>query len=133
VSGSIEGESAGLLDLAKTWIRLPGKSQHEAGARLAACATAKSLSISGRAPPGKARPTSLPKLSRVGGSPHRADDLKRSRARLRTGLYENVTAVIRANELKEIVPEYRNEVAQLREETDSSHRNDELDRNDALV
>ncbi len=109
------GEPVRITDLAQTLIRLSGKSEQEVGIRLTGLRDGEKLFEELSYPTEKIHPTSFPKIKRVCGTPHRGDELKRHLAQLRTILDENGAAAIRTK-LKEIVPEYRNDVARLPEE-----------------
>ena len=109
------GEPVRILDLAKTLIRLSGKSEQEVGIRFTGLRDGEKLFEELSYPTENIHPTSFPKIRRVCGAPHRGEDLRRHLAQLRSILYENGPAAIRAK-LKEIVPEYRNDVAPLPED-----------------
>jgi FlaA1/EpsC-like NDP-sugar epimerase len=109
------GEPVRITDLAKKLIRLSGKSEQEVGIRFTGLREGEKLFEELSYPNEKIHPTSFPKIKRVCGSPHRGDELRRHLAQLRAMLYENGAAAIRTK-LKEIVPEYRNDVARLPEE-----------------
>jgi len=106
------GEPVRILDLAKTLIRLSGKSEHEVGIRFTGLRDGEKLFEELSYPTEKIQPTSFPKINRVCGTPHRADDLKRHLLQLRAALFENDAAAIRVK-LQEIVPEYRNDMTPL--------------------
>jgi len=109
------GEPVRITDLAQTLIRLSGKSEQEVGIRFTGLRDGEKLFEELSYPTEKILPTSFPKIKRVCGTPHRGDELRRHLAQLRTILDENGAAAIRTK-LKEIVPEYRNDVARLPEE-----------------
>jgi FlaA1/EpsC-like NDP-sugar epimerase len=108
------GEPVRITDLAQTLIRLSGKSEQEVGIRFTGLRDGEKLFEELSYPTEKIHPTSFPKIKRVCGTPHRGDELRRHLAQLRTILDENGAAAIRTK-LKEIVPEYRNDVARLPE------------------
>jgi FlaA1/EpsC-like NDP-sugar epimerase len=109
------GEPVRIIDLARTLIRLSGKSEHEVGIRFTGLREGEKLFEELSYPTEKIHSTSFPKIRRVCGTPQRGDDLKRHLGQLRTTLSEKGTAAIRTK-LKEIVPEYRNDVAALPED-----------------
>jgi FlaA1/EpsC-like NDP-sugar epimerase len=109
------GEPVRILDLAKTLIRLSGKSEQEVGIRFTGLRDGEKLFEELSYPTEKIHPTLFPKIRRVCGTPQREDELKRHLAQLRAILHENGAAAIRAK-LKEIVPEYRNDVTPLPED-----------------
>jgi FlaA1/EpsC-like NDP-sugar epimerase len=104
------GEPVLITDLAKTLIRLSGKSEQEVGIRFTGLRDGEKLFEELSYPTEKIRPTSFPKIRRVCGMPQREDDLKRHLAQLSAILHEKDAATIR-KKLKEIVPEYRSDVA----------------------
>jgi len=109
------GEPVRITDLAQTLIRLSGKSEQDVGIRFTGLRDGEKLFEELSYPTEKIHPTSFSKIKRVCGTPHRGDELRRHLAQLRTILDENGAAAIRTK-LKEIVPEYRNDVARLPEE-----------------
>ena len=109
------GEPVRITDLAKTLIRLSGKSEQEVGIRFTGLRDGEKLFEELSYPTEKIQPTSFPKISRVCGTPQREDNLRRHLSQLRTMLNENGATAIR-RKLKEIVPEYRYDVAPQPEE-----------------
>jgi FlaA1/EpsC-like NDP-sugar epimerase len=103
------GEPVRIIDLAKTLIRLSGKSEQEVGIRFTGLRDGEKLFEELSYPSEKIQPTSFPKIKRVCGTPHRGYELRGHLAQLRTILHENGAAAIRTK-LKEIVPEYRNDL-----------------------
>jgi FlaA1/EpsC-like NDP-sugar epimerase len=109
------GEPVRITDLAKTLIRLSGKSEQEVGIRFTGLRDGEKLFEELSYPTEKIQATSFPKIKRVCGTPHRGGDLRLHLTQLRTILNEKGAAAIRTK-LKEIVPEYRNDVTPLPEE-----------------
>ncbi|MCU1341690.1 MAG: polysaccharide biosynthesis protein CapD, partial [Candidatus Acidoferrum typicum] len=109
------GEPVRILDLAKTLIRLSGKSEQEVGVRFTGLRDGEKLFEELSYPTERLHPTSFPKISRVCGTPQRGDELRRHLAQLKTILYENGPTAIRTK-LKEIVPEYCNDLAPMPED-----------------
>jgi FlaA1/EpsC-like NDP-sugar epimerase len=109
------GEPVRIIDLAKTLIRLSGKSEQDVGIRFTGLRDGEKLFEELSYPNEKIHPTSFPKIRRVCGTPHRGGDLRRHLEQLRAILYENGAAAIRTK-LKEIVPEYHNDLAPLPED-----------------
>jgi len=103
------GEPVRITDLAKTLIRLSGKSEQEVGIRFTGLRDGEKLFEELSYSNEKIQPTSFPKISRVCGTPQRGDDLRRHLAQLKIILNENAAGAIR-RKLKEIVPEYRNDL-----------------------
>ena len=112
------GEPVRIVDLARTLIRLSGKSEHEVGIRFTGLREGEKLFEELSYPTEEIHPTSFPKISQIRGTPHRGDDLKRHLCQLRTAMSVNGAAAIRAK-LKEIVPEYCNGSDALPEDTGS--------------
>jgi len=104
------GEPVLITDLAKTLIRLSGKSEQEVGIRFTGLRDGEKLFEELSYPTEKIQPTSFPKIRRVCGIPQREDNLKRHLAQLSAILHEKDAAAIRSK-LKEIVPEYCNDAA----------------------
>jgi FlaA1/EpsC-like NDP-sugar epimerase len=99
------GEPVRILDLAKTLIRLSGKSEHEVGIRFTGLRDGEKLFEELSYPGEEIHPTPFPKIRRIRGTPHRGDDLTRHLGQLRTAMSVNGAAAIRTM-MKEIVPEY---------------------------
>jgi FlaA1/EpsC-like NDP-sugar epimerase len=101
------GEPVRILDLARTLIRLSGKSEREVGIRFTGLRDGEKLFEELSYPAEEIHPTSSPKISQIRGTPHRGQDLKRHLGQLGTAMSGNRAAAIRAK-IKEIVPEYTN-------------------------
>jgi FlaA1/EpsC-like NDP-sugar epimerase len=101
------GEPVRILDLAKTLIRLSGKSEHEVGIRFTGLRDGEKLFEELSYPAEEIHPTPFPKIRRIRGTPHRGDDLARQLVQLRSVTSVNGAAAIRTK-MKEIVPEYYN-------------------------
>jgi FlaA1/EpsC-like NDP-sugar epimerase len=101
------GEPVRILDLARTLIRLSGKSEQEVGIRFTGLRDGEKLFEELSYPAEEIHPTSFPKIREIRGTPHRWPDLERHLARLRVAMSINDAAAIRAK-MKEIVPEYSN-------------------------
>jgi FlaA1/EpsC-like NDP-sugar epimerase len=101
------GEPVRILDLARTLIRLSGKSEREVGIRFTGLRDGEKLFEELSYPAEEIHPTSSPKISQIRGTPHRGQDLKRHLGQLNTAMSGNRAAAIRAK-MKEIVPEYTN-------------------------
>jgi FlaA1/EpsC-like NDP-sugar epimerase len=99
------GEPVRILDLAKTLIRLSGKSEHEVGIRFTGLRDGEKLFEELSYPAEEIHPTPFPKIKQIRGTPHRADDLTRHLDQLRTSISGDGAAAIRTK-MKEIVPEY---------------------------
>jgi FlaA1/EpsC-like NDP-sugar epimerase len=99
------GEPVRILDLAKTLIRLSGKSEHEVGIRFTGLRDGEKLFEELSYPAEKILPTPFLKIRQIHGTPHRGDDLMRNLVQLRSVLSVNGAAAIRTK-MKEIVPEY---------------------------
>ena len=109
------GEPVRILDLARTLIRLSGKSEREVGIRFTGLRDGEKLFEELSYPAEEIHPTSSPKISQIRGTPHRGQDLKRHLGQLRTAMSGNRAAAIRAK-MKEIVPEYTNGLDDLPED-----------------
>jgi FlaA1/EpsC-like NDP-sugar epimerase len=101
------GEPVRILDLARTLIRLSGRSEHEIGIRFTGLRDGEKLFEELSYPTEEIHPTSFPKIRQIHGTPHRERDLKRHLVQLRAAMSVNGAAAIRAK-IKEIVPEFRN-------------------------
>ena len=101
------GEPVRILDLARTLIRLSGRSEHEIGIRFTGLRDGEKLFEELSYPTEEIHPTSFPKIRQIHGTPHRERDLKRHLVQLRAAMSVNGAAAIRAK-MKEIVPEFRN-------------------------
>jgi FlaA1/EpsC-like NDP-sugar epimerase len=101
------GEPVRILDLARTLIRLSGRSEHEVGIRFTGLRDGEKLFEELSYPTEEIHPTSFPKIRQIHGTPHRERDLKRHLVQLRAAMSVNGAAAIRAK-MKEIVPEFRN-------------------------
>jgi len=99
------GEPVLILDLARTLIRLSGKSEHEVGIQFTGLRDGEKLFEELSYPHEEIHPTSFPKIKQILGTPHREHDLKRHLGQLRTAMSVNGAAAIRTK-MKEIVPEY---------------------------
>jgi len=111
------GEPVRILDLARTLIRLSGKSEREVGIRFTGLRDGEKLFEELSYPAEEIHPTSSPRISQIRGTPHRGQDLKRHLGQLRTAMSGNRVAAIRAK-MKEIVPEYTNGLDDLPEDAD---------------
>jgi FlaA1/EpsC-like NDP-sugar epimerase len=109
------GEPVRILDLARTLIRLSGKSEREVGIRFTGLRDGEKLFEELSYPAEEIHPTSSPKISQIRGTPHRGQDLKRHLGQLNTAMSGNRAAAIRAK-MKEIVPEYTNGLDDLPED-----------------
>jgi len=101
------GEPVRILDLARTLIRLSGKSEREVGIQFTGLRDGEKLYEELSYPAEEIHPTSSPKISQIRGTPHRGEGLKRHLSQLKTAMSGNCAAAIRAK-MKDIVPEYRN-------------------------
>jgi FlaA1/EpsC-like NDP-sugar epimerase len=99
------GEPVRILDLARSLIRLSGKSEHEVGIRFTGLRDGEKLFEELSYPAEEIHATPYPKIRQICGTPHRGDDLNRHLAQLRTAMSVSGAAAIRTK-LKEIVPEY---------------------------
>ena len=99
------GEPVRILDLARTLIRLSGKSEHEVGIRFTGLRDGEKLFEELSYPAEEIHPTSFAKIKQIRGTPHREHDLKRHLDQLRAAMSVNGAAPIRTK-MKEIVPEY---------------------------
>jgi FlaA1/EpsC-like NDP-sugar epimerase len=109
------GQPVRILDLARTLIRLSGKSEREVGIRFTGLRDGEKLCEELSYPTEEIHPTPFPKIKQVRGTPHRWYDLNRHLGQLRTATSVNSAAAIRAK-MKEIVPEYSNGVDDLSED-----------------
>jgi FlaA1/EpsC-like NDP-sugar epimerase len=109
------GEPVRILDLARTLIRLSGKSEREVGIRFTGLRDGEKLFEELSYPAEQIHPTSSPKISQIRGTPHRGQDLKRHLGQLNAAMSGNRAAAIRAK-MKEIVPEYTNGLDDLPED-----------------
>lgn len=123
-----------ILDLARTLIRLSGKSERDVKIRFTGLRDGEKLfeELSYRTE--GIRPTSSPRIGRIPGAPQGWLELKRQLDQLRSFLCTRGDAAIR-DKVKEVVPEYspRDESEAVASQTsalerNSSHRNDELDK-----
>ena len=101
------GEPVRILDLAKTLIRLSGKSEHEVGIRFTGLRDGEKLFEELSYPAEEIHPTPFPKIRQIRGTPHRGDDLARQLVQLKSVMSVDGAAAIRTK-MKEIVPEYYN-------------------------
>jgi FlaA1/EpsC-like NDP-sugar epimerase len=99
------GEPGRILDLAKTLIRLSGKSEREVGIRFTGLRDGKKLCEELSYPAEEIHATPFPKIRQIRGTPHRGDDLTRHLGQLRSVMSVQGAAAIRI-QMKEIVPEY---------------------------
>jgi FlaA1/EpsC-like NDP-sugar epimerase len=106
------GKPVRILDLARTLIRLSGKSEREVGIRFTGLRDGEKLFEELSYPTEEIHPTSFPKIKQVRGTPHRWHDLNCHLSQLRIAVSVNSAAAIRAK-MKEIVPEYSNGVDEL--------------------
>jgi FlaA1/EpsC-like NDP-sugar epimerase len=109
------GEPVRILELARTLIRLSGKSEREVGIRFTGLRDGEKLFEELSYPAEEIHPTSSPKISQIRGTPHRGRGLERHLGQLKTAMSGNRAAAIRAK-MKEIVPEYTNGLDDLGED-----------------
>jgi FlaA1/EpsC-like NDP-sugar epimerase len=109
------GEPVRILDLARTLIRLSGKSEREVGIRFTGLRDGEKLCEELSYPAEEIHPTSFPKIKQVRGTSRRWHDLNRHLGQLRIAMSANSADAIRAK-MKEIVPEYLNGVDDLPED-----------------
>jgi FlaA1/EpsC-like NDP-sugar epimerase len=109
------GEPVRILDLARTLIRLSGKSEREVGIRFTGLRDGEKLFEELSYPAEEIHPTSSPKISQIRGTPHHGQDLKRQLGQLNIAMSGKRAAAIRAK-MKEIVPEYTNGLYDLPED-----------------
>jgi FlaA1/EpsC-like NDP-sugar epimerase len=110
------GKPVRILDLARTLIRLSGKSEQEVGIRFTGLRDGEKLFEELSYPTEEIYPTSFPKIKQIRGTPHHWHDLKRHLAQLKTIISAKGPAAVRAK-MKEIVPEYSNGLDDLPENT----------------
>jgi FlaA1/EpsC-like NDP-sugar epimerase len=101
------GEPVRILDLAKTLIRLSGKSEHEVGIRFTGLRDGEKLFEELSYPAEEIHPTPFPKIRQIRGTPHRGGELARHLGQLKSVMSVDGAAAIRTK-MKEIVPEYCN-------------------------
>jgi UDP-N-acetylglucosamine 4,6-dehydratase len=99
------GDPVRIVDLARSLLRLSGKSEQEIGMQFTGLRDGEKLSEELSYVTEEIRPTAFPKIKRVRGTPNRWHDLKHHLFQLRAALSVNSAAAIRA-EIKKIVPEY---------------------------
>src|SRR5260221_9004283 len=110
------GEPVRILELARTLIRLSGKSEHEVDIRFTGLRDGEKLFEELSYPTEEMHPTSFPKIKQIRGTPQRWHDIERHLGQLRSALSIKNAAGIRAK-MKEIVPEYSNGLDDLPEDT----------------
>ena len=101
------GNPVRILELAKSLIRLSGKSENEVGIRFTGLREGEKLYEELSYPTEEIHPTSSPKIKQIRGVPHGWFDLKSQLDQLRTAMSTKGAAGIR-EKMKEIVPEYSN-------------------------
>ena len=94
-----------ILELAKTLIRLSGRTEEEVGIRFTGLRDGEKLFEELSYANEEIHSTSSPKIRRIRGAPHRWLDLERKLAELRISISTRGPAGIR-EKMKEIVPEY---------------------------
>jgi FlaA1/EpsC-like NDP-sugar epimerase/dTDP-4-amino-4,6-dideoxygalactose transaminase/lipopolysaccharide/colanic/teichoic acid biosynthesis glycosyltransferase len=99
------GRPVRILDIAKTLIRLSGRSKPEADIRFTGLRDGEKLFEELFYPSEVIHPTSSPKIGRIRGTPHGWVDLNRHLHQLRQSMSAKSDAAVR-NKVKEIVPEY---------------------------
>jgi FlaA1/EpsC-like NDP-sugar epimerase len=99
------GSPVRILDIAKTLIRLSGKSELEAGIRFTGLRDGEKLFEELSYPTEEIHPTSSPKIGRIRGTPHGWLDLNRQLHQLRQFMSARSDSAIR-DKLRDIVPEY---------------------------
>jgi FlaA1/EpsC-like NDP-sugar epimerase len=99
------GTPVRILDLARTLIRLSGKSEDEVGVEFTGLREGEKLVEELFYASEEVQPTSFPKIKRIRGAQNRWCDIRRHLEELRTSMNIDGAAPIRAK-VKEIVPEY---------------------------
>jgi FlaA1/EpsC-like NDP-sugar epimerase len=99
------GRSVRILDLARTLIRLSGKSENEVSIKFTGLREGEKLFEELFYASEVVQPTSFQKIKRIRSAPHRWFELQRHLEELRASTCINGAAPIRAK-MKEIVPEY---------------------------
>jgi FlaA1/EpsC-like NDP-sugar epimerase len=99
------GQPVRIVDLARTLLRLSGKSEQEVGIRFTGLRDGEKLFEELSYATEEIRPTSFPKIKQVRGTPNRWYDLNQHLVQLRTAMSVIGAAAIRTK-MKEIVPEY---------------------------
>ncbi len=94
-----------ILELAKTLIRLSGRTEQEIGIRFTGLRDGEKLFEELSYPDEEVHPTSSAKIRQIRGAPHRWRDLERKLDELRISLSTRGPAGIR-EKMKEVVPEY---------------------------
>jgi FlaA1/EpsC-like NDP-sugar epimerase len=99
------GTPVRIVDLARTLIRLSGKSENEVSITFTGLREGEKLLEELLYASEKVQPTSFPKIQRIHGVQNRWSELQRHLEELRTSVHVDNTAAIRGR-IKEIVPEY---------------------------
>jgi FlaA1/EpsC-like NDP-sugar epimerase len=99
------GTPVRILDLARTLIRLSGKSEDEVGIKFTGLREGEKLFEELLYASEEVQPTSFPKIRRIRGAQNRWFELHRHLEELRTATSIDGAAAIRAK-MKEIIPEY---------------------------
>ena len=99
-----------ILELARTLIRLSGKTEQEVGIRFTGLREGEKLFEELSYPHEEIHSTSSPKIRQIHGAPHRWRDLRRQLDELRIVIATRGPAGIR-EKIKEIVPEYSSPAA----------------------
>jgi FlaA1/EpsC-like NDP-sugar epimerase len=110
------GKPVRILDLARTLIRLSGKSEQEVGIKFTGLREGEKLFEELSYPTEEIHPTSFQKIARIHGTPSRWFELQTHLDELRASLSINGAAPIRAK-IKEIVPEYSYRLCDQQEES----------------
>ena len=99
------GSPIRILDLAKKFIQLSGKSEREVEIRFTGLREGEKLFEELSYPAKEIHPTSSPKIWRIHGTPHRWTDLRQQLDQMHASMSAMATGAIR-EKMKEIVPEY---------------------------
>jgi FlaA1/EpsC-like NDP-sugar epimerase len=110
------GKPIRILDLARTLIRLSGKSEQEVGIKFTGLREGEKLFEELFYPTEEIHPTSFQKITRIHGTPSRWFELQTHLDELRASLSINGAAPVRAK-IKEIVPEYSYRLCDQQEES----------------
>jgi FlaA1/EpsC-like NDP-sugar epimerase len=110
------GKPVRILDLARTLIRLSGKSEQEVDIKFTGLREGEKLFEELSYPTEEIHPTSFQKITRIHGTPSRWFELQTHLDELRASLSINGAAPVRAK-IKEIVPEYSYRLCDQKEES----------------